>query len=486
MLWFLKLLANGQQCSISSAKNSLRDTREIDIQENEKYALSQRTFFDVKFGWARYYLKQCDLIQSHSSGFFSITPAGQKLLAEEPTEIFLQVEKLNNGPFRYQVFPIKAGTEALVKRAQAGTYESGDDVLNVLAYLEKIQPVSLLVNTAESPYVKDGLIELLFGTCRKIGNTKKVNKFFTNERECDTDVLKTGVVVVSVPSKHLIGLLERPPWYYLWKARKGRDFILESIQTLDSTAFSLHINKKYADKLPRIFVFVHGFNVSFENAALRTAQMAIDLGLEACPAFFSWPSDVDNYFHGTGNARLASSYLATFLMKFASKTLAAEIVVIAHSMGSEVASEAITIVRSTSTSEIADKFQELVLAAPDLDADHFRTRTMPRLAQLKQAVTIYGCKADLALAVSRKINGAPRAGDIPYGLFTNPFLDTVDATNVATDFFGHSYFSSGESLISDMKALVVGKKRAASRIDTLNRTAFKTIPFWLLRESKTK
>ena len=39
-----------------------------------------------------------------------------------------------------------------------------------------------------------------------------------------------------------------------------------------------------------ILVFVHGFNVTFEEAALRAAQIACNLQFPGTAAFFSWPS----------------------------------------------------------------------------------------------------------------------------------------------------------------------------------------------------
>jgi esterase/lipase superfamily enzyme len=38
------------------------------------------------------------------------------------------------------------------------------------------------------------------------------------------------------------------------------------------------------------FYNVHGYNVSFDDAALRTAQLAYDLTFDCPAAFFSWPS----------------------------------------------------------------------------------------------------------------------------------------------------------------------------------------------------
>jgi hypothetical protein len=40
----------------------------------------------------------------------------------------------------------------------------------------------------------------------------------------------------------------------------------------------------------QVFVFVHGYNVAFEDAARRTAQIAYDLAFSGVPILYSWPS----------------------------------------------------------------------------------------------------------------------------------------------------------------------------------------------------
>ena len=37
-------------------------------------------------------------------------------------------------------------------------------------------------------------------------------------------------------------------------------------------------------------IFVHGYNVSFQEAALRAAQIGFDLSVKGAMAFFGWPS----------------------------------------------------------------------------------------------------------------------------------------------------------------------------------------------------
>ena len=38
------------------------------------------------------------------------------------------------------------------------------------------------------------------------------------------------------------------------------------------------------------FVFIHGYNVAFDDAIYRTAQIAYDLSFDGPPILYSWPS----------------------------------------------------------------------------------------------------------------------------------------------------------------------------------------------------
>ena len=70
-------------------------------------------------------------------------------------------------------------------------------------------------------------------------------------------------------------------------------------------------------------------------------------------------------------------------------------------------------------------------------------------------VTLYASSADLALMASKQANGFRRAGDAS-PLTIVPGIDTVDASTLATDFLGHSYFGDHVSVISDIRCLLSG------------------------------
>ncbi len=79
-------------------------------------------------------------------------------------------------------------------------------------------------------------------------------------------------------------------------------------------------------------------------------------------------------------------------------------------------------------------FNQVVLAAPDIDADIFKERIAPAIANKARHVTLYTSQTDLALIASRYFNNGKRVGDSTDGvpLFEN--IETIDATSIDSSF----------------------------------------------------
>ncbi|MFZ2407417.1 MAG: alpha/beta fold hydrolase [Methylobacter sp.] len=208
-------------------------------------------------------------------------------------------------------------------------------------------------------------------------------------------------------------------------------------------------------KEKQAFVFVHGYNVSFEDAARRTAQMAYDLGFDGAPIFFSWPSQDKTaaYTVDEANQEWAVPHLKTFLTGVSSRTGAKKIYLIAHSMGTRALSAALR--------EMANErpnhrlFKEVVLAAPDIDAEVFQRDIFPKIQPLAGRITLYASSKDKALQASKLVHAYSRAGESEINrLVIAPGLDTVDASLVDTSFLGHSYYADNRSVISDLYYLL--------------------------------
>ena len=64
-----------------------------------------------------------------------------------------------------------------------------------------------------------------------------------------------------------------------------------------------------------MFVLIHGFNVSFEEAAIRAAQIGYDLKVPGEMAFYSWPSHGSTAAYSADEATITASvpHIAQFL-----------------------------------------------------------------------------------------------------------------------------------------------------------------------------
>lgn len=90
---------------------------------------------------------------------------------------------------------------------------------------------------------------------------------------------------------------------------------------------------------PVALVFIHDFNVKFDAAVRRTAQIAYDLHFEGTPILYSWPSEgkLSSYWIDEDNARQSATRFHAFLPMVLTEVGARTVHVIAHSIGNRVA-----------------------------------------------------------------------------------------------------------------------------------------------------
>jgi esterase/lipase superfamily enzyme len=124
-----------------------------------------------------------------------------------------------------------------------------------------------------------------------------------------------------------------------------------------------------------------------------------------------------------------------------------------------------------------DRLTEVILTAPDIDADVFKRDIAPALAVARRPVTLYASSEDLALTASKKVHGSPRAGDSGQDLVLVSGVETIDATAVDTSLLGHSYFAEARSVLSDMFYLIRNGQRPDQRFG-LRRIDSDVGPYW--------
>ena len=291
-----------------------------------------------------------------------------------------------------------------------------------------------------------------------------------------------GTCDVSIPPKHESGKIEAPS---IGPEDESLHVVLKKTEEMEEKAFFDAVHAKVAE-LPKeqrtCFVFIHGFNVTFENAAKRTAQIHYDLEFTGVPIFFSWPSraSVLHYFSDRNEIEFSRYVIKQFLLDISQRVSADRIHVIAHSMGADATCHAIA-----DLGERGKIFDQIILAAPDIDREVFRLQLAPRMFSAANRMTMYCSKDDMALRASNTFNDGPRAGDSRFGVLVTKDLDTVDASGIDTALLGHSYYGDCLPILKDVRKLVSQDLPPKER-NLLAWPVENELNYWTLMEQQVK
>jgi esterase/lipase superfamily enzyme len=325
------------------------------------------------------------------------------------------------------------------------------------------------------------------GTLAAVRRSGHVGPQYTSER-APAGQVQLGLCEVTIPKSHQLGELEAPSILRLEvRPDAERHVVLRKTERLaDERFYELLAQRVAASPRKELLVFVHGFNVRFEDAARRTAQLHHDLGFEGAPVFFSWPANdkfVLTYKADEANVSWSTAHLKQFLLDVTKRSQAQSINLIAHSMGNR----ALTAALKELQLELADEsrlFNQVILAAPDIDADEFRQSIAPALSRTANRVTLYASARDEALAASQLVHRGPRAGDAGRGLVVIPGIDTIDVTPIDTSLWGHSYYGSSDPVLRDL-GLLISQSAAPGQRAWLSPAELEGLPYWIFQPQTT-
>ncbi len=262
--------------------------------------------------------------------------------------------------------------------------------------------------------------------------------------------LEYGMCEINVPKRHTVGVLE--------PVSSGRSDANRFYQPGPHIEHQIAGFKKgiEAEKSDEVLLFVHGFNVKFEEAALRAAQLAYDVKFQGTVVLFTWPAGSaggglssvlinQTYRANQTNARDTVKLFTNFMrdLKASGKTIH----LLVHSMGHQIVLPALA---DLAANESPGTVQELILNAPD-----FPTRRLneiaPRLSRIAARVTLYCSPGDNALVASKQINSNHRAG-----LCSKiPGMDVINVNELDTSTLGHGYYS-GRPVLTDVFQVLLG------------------------------
>jgi esterase/lipase superfamily enzyme len=274
--------------------------------------------------------------------------------------------------------------------------------------------------------------------------------------------LHLGFSDVTIPPDHRPGEFERPQLIRMeWKEDDLKHVVLQRVEVMPHDEFFADLQQ--ADKKSAL-VFIHGFNVRFDDALRRTGQLAVDLEYTGIPILYSWPSQgkTISYTKDEANVGWTVPHLEQFLVDLRIKGNLKQIHVVAHSMGNRA------LLGMAERLGLRDTFQEpliarAVMAAPDVDSLEFQNRFAKPLKRVAKATTVYGSRHDRALLLSESIHGYDRLGLVSEEFRSIENVDMVDTTPLDLSMLGHSYYGSHPVVLDDIKAFFRNQASASVR-----------------------
>ena len=326
----------------------------------------------------------------------------------------------------------------------------------------------------------DVVYPVWFGTNRKPGAG---DVGFTSERHDRTTL---GRVDVHVPAAHRFGETGTGFWRRLLRFDLRDDRLrVQGVHAQERSVFISEVQQAMRDardsgEESHALVFIHGYNVTFEEAAIRAAQIGYDLEVPGATAFFSWPSRGTAAAYPVDEATIEASEAAIteFLLDFAGSCQADKLHVLAHSMGNRGLLRSLQRIAADSGSHDAFRAEQIFLAAPDVDRDLFLDLAglYPKHAN---RTTLYASDADKPVHLSAKLHDAPRAGYFePHTVA--PGVDTVTVPDFDVDLLGHSYYARAEALLYDIHSLM-RRGEDPSRRQRITAVTDGPAEFWRLR-----
>lgn len=227
-----------------------------------------------------------------------------------------------------------------------------------------------------------------------------------------------------------------------------------------------------------VYLYVHGFANSFDDAVYRMAFLWHFMGRTGVPIAYTWPAGYGGpfgYFHDRESGEYTVLHLKRTLTALARSSRVQRIHIIAHSRGTDVVTTALRELNIASLARRADpraewKIQTLVLCSPDMDAQVFSQRVFgENLLSLPTRIVIYYSPRDTALAAANWLfRGRRRLGQIRLGDFTPEAREKLKRIghiefiqcNVSGFSTSHDYAFAHPAVLSDM-ILLLRDRRAA-------------------------
>ncbi len=301
------------------------------------------------------------------------------------------------------------------------------------------------------------MVEVYFATNRQPAT--KEEGYFIGEH---LETLSYGSATVTIPvGRHRVGHVEQRAWWEFFRSKDDprRYVVLNDVVSLIPGDFNAQLAAD-VDAASDLLVFLHGYNVTFEEAARRAAQFAYDMQFKGRVILYSWPSlgRFMGYSADEERAFLAADCFSRFLQEIEGGPWK-RVHVVAHSMGNRV-----MLLGLAGSNWPNSKLDQVVFVAGDVYVDVFEQK-FPGIREKAGRYSSYVSRSDRALLISSVLHKAQRIGISRREPFSHKGLETIDASELNTSLLslGHGYFSAKRSVISDLGNLIQNDLSASYR-----------------------
>lgn len=307
-------------------------------------------------------------------------------------------------------------------------------------------------------------VSVMFGTNRAAEPGGETGRFGS----ATADRLSLGAASVLVPGAQFSDVAWLRPARTVplpvGRATDATRLLIRRKRVLDPAAFGVEARALMARA--RLYpqsalVFVHGFNVEFDEALQRGAQLARDLNHDGAVFVYSWPSQGTVFRYGTDRdiADRAVDRFVEFLGQVEQATGAEKIHLIAHSMGNRVLLPALAQIAGDPQSRVRPKVREVILAAPAVPQADF-TNWLDTLSQHGiRRFTLYASSADKAMWAGWLREWATSlAGYASSGLpLWHPSVQSIDISKASEPGLlqlNHDVFASNPVMSEDIRQVL--------------------------------
>ncbi|WP_244622017.1 alpha/beta hydrolase [Neomesorhizobium albiziae] len=257
-------------------------------------------------------------------------------------------------------------------------------------------------------------------------------------------------------------------WVQTWVTSQWKNYLIQGQLLAEINRQAFKWFRKHRNAKRQVLIFVHGYNNTYAAAVFRFAQIVHDSGTDAAPILFAWPSRarVVDYLYDKESANYSRRALEDLILQATGSPDVDDVTILAHSMGTWLAAEALRGVAMREKS-VPAKVKNVVLASPDIDIDVFR-RQFIEMGPKRPHFAILTSTRDKALEVSRWLSGGvDRVGgsDLrPYAAMLDKLgVSVIDTSAIASnDPLGHNTFADRPEIVRLLGRRLAGQSLSGS------------------------